>query len=326
MRRRHFLAALGGAAVAWPRATVAKAPARIGFLASGAAASINSAYQIRTIQRGLADSGLIEGRDYLFEPRFAAGQQERFAELARDLAEAGVSLVLADTAAAVRAAQHLAPRVPVVMVSIDDPVGAGLVAGLAGAGGATTGTATLNRDLAPRMLEFQRMVLPTARSIAVLYDAENPADTALPGKLRERAGALGLSLLPLAFQSREQLEAAFRGLAARPPDALQVVTDSATCEFIDRISALALANRLPAFANTPEFAGFGCLMAYGASREQRYLRTGTFVKQILDGENPGGLPVDLPSRNELWINLRTARALDITMPAALLGIADQVVE
>jgi putative ABC transport system substrate-binding protein len=326
MRRRRFLAAVGAAAVSWPCAAFAKAPARIGFLASGATASINSAYQIKSIKQGLADSGLVEGRDYIFEPRFAAGRQQRFPELARDLAAAGVSLILADTAASVRAAQQLVPPVPVVMISIDDPVAAGLVASLARPGGATTGTATSTGELMPRMLEFERMIVPKARSIAVLSNPANPADTALPGHLRERAGALGLSIVPVGFQSRDDLEAAFRGLAARNPDALQVVTDSGTSEFIDRIAALALANRLAAFSTTPEFVRFGCLLAYGVSREQLYLRSGTFVKKILDGENPGDLAVDQPSRIELWINLRTARALDVAMPASLLGTADQIVE
>jgi len=142
MQRRHFLAALGSAAATWPYAARAqKAPARIGILANGAAASLNSAYQIRTIKRGLEDNGLLEGRDYIFEARFAAGRDERFLQLALELAQAGVTVILANSIPAVRAAQQLAPPVPVVMISIRNPIGTGLVATLARPAGHTTGTA-----------------------------------------------------------------------------------------------------------------------------------------------------------------------------------------
>jgi putative tryptophan/tyrosine transport system substrate-binding protein len=326
MRRRHFLAAFGGAVVSWPCATFAKVPARIGFLASGAEASINSARIVKSIKQGLADNGLIESRDYVFEPRFAAGRYQRFPELARELAQASVSLILADTDAAARAAQQLVSPLPVVMVAIDDPVASGLVASLAKPGGTTTGLATMNRDLTQQMLELQRMILPKASSIAVLYNPANPANTALLKVLGERAGTTGLSTPPLGFQSREELEAAFRGLAAKRPDALQVIADSGTSEFNDRIAALALINRLPAFSNMPEFTSFGGLLAYGASRDQLYLRSGDFVKKILDGANAGELPVELPSRIELWVNQKTASALSVVIPQAVLTRADKVIE
>jgi putative tryptophan/tyrosine transport system substrate-binding protein len=326
MRRRHFLAAFGTAAISWPYAAFAKAPARIGFLASGAAASLNSAYLIKSIKQGLADNGLVESRDYIFEPRFAAGRYRRFPELARDLAQAGVSLILADTIASVRAAQNLVPRLPVVMISIDDPVGNDLVASLARPGGTTTGSATMNGDLVPEMLEFQCMILPKAKSMAVLYNPANPANAALMKKLGERASTMGLSMSSLAFQSREDLEAAFQGLATKTPDTLQVVADSGTAEFNDRSSALALANRLPAFSNMPEFASFGGMLAYGASRTQLYLRSGYFVKKILDGADPGELPAEQPSRIELWINLKTVGALGLAIPQAVLTRADNVIK
>jgi putative tryptophan/tyrosine transport system substrate-binding protein len=326
MRRRHFLTAFGGVAIGWPYAAFAKAPARIGFLASGASASINSEHLIKLIKQGLADNGLVESRDYIFEPRFASGRYERFPELARDLAQAGVGLILADADAAVRAAQQLVPRLPVVMIAIDDPVASGLVKSLARPGGVTTGLATMNGNLTPELLEFQRLILPKAKSIAVLYNPANPASTALLKALGERAGAMGLSISPLAFASREELEAGFHGLAAKNPDALQVLSDSGTSEFNDRIAALALLNRIPAFSNLPEFAGFGGPLGFGASRDQLYLRSGDFVKKILDGADPGELPIEQPSRIELWINLKTAAALGLVIPQAVLTRADKVVE
>ena len=326
MRRREFIGLLGGAAAIWPCATLGqKPPARIGFLAGGAAASIDSAYQIKTIKQGLQTAGLVEGRDYVFEPRFAAGQFERFAELAHELAEAGVSVIVANTIASVQAAQHLVPPVPVVMIAIHDPVEAGLVASLEKPGHLTTGMAGSNQDLTPKMLELLRAVVPRARSIAVLQNPEDPSDAAYLTDIRARAES-GISVQAIPFQSRDELEAAFARLATRPVDALFVATDSGTSDLSDRIAALALLHRLPAFSTTPEFTRLGGLMAYGASREQLYRRSGYFVKKILDGANPSELAVEKPARLELWINLRTAKALDIAVPAALLASADEVIK
>lgn len=327
MRRRQFLGVLGAAAIGWPYEIAAqKAPIRIGFLASGAAASISSAYQVKTIKRGLENNGLIEGRDYLFEPRFSGGRYEQFPEMARELARAGVSVILVNTIASVRAAQGLVPPVAVVMISINDPVGTGLITSLAKPGGQTTGVAMLAEDLTPKLLEFQRAVLPNATSIAALYNPADPTNSAFLKNLRGQAGALGMSVMPIEVQSRDELEAAFAALPARHPDALQVIQDSGTLDLSDRIAALALASRLPTFATSPDFARFGGLMAYGASRERLYLRSTYFVKRILDGANPGDLPVERPSRIELWINLRTAKVLNLTVPASLLAIADEVIE
>ena len=327
MRRRQFLGVLGGAVVALPYQAVAqKKLPRIGFLASGAAASINSDVQVKTIKRGLEANGLIEGSDYIFEARFSGGRYERFPELARELAEAGVSVILANTIASVRAAQNLVPPVAVVMMSINDPIGTGLIASLARPGGHTTGVATLAEDLTPKLIEFQRAILPNATSIAAIYNPANPTNSAFLKDLRERADAVGMSVAAIEVRSRDELEAAFAALPAHRPDVLQVISDSGLLDFSDRIAALAMMNRLPTFSTSPDFTRFGGLIAYGASREQLYLRSAYFVKRILDGANPGDLPVEQPSRIELWINLRTAKALNLTVPASLLAIADEVIE
>src|SRR5215217_4969368 len=157
MKPRHFLVFLGGAAITWPVESLAqKAPARIGLLASGAATSPASALQVDAINNGLLENGLIPGRDYVLESRYAAGNYTRFPEMARELAHAGVSVILANTIASVRAAQRLVPPVPVVMLAINDPVGTGLVTSLARPGGHTTGMATLNEDLTSKLLDYQR--------------------------------------------------------------------------------------------------------------------------------------------------------------------------
>jgi putative ABC transport system substrate-binding protein len=177
MRRREFIAFVGSAAASWPLAAHAqKEPIRIGFLVAGAAASTNSAIQIDAIKRGLRENGLIEDQDYVLDARFADGNYERFPELARELAQAGARVILVNTIASVRAAQNLTPPVPVVMLAINDPVGTGLVASLARPGGYTTGMATLMEDLTPKLIEFQREVIPKATTIAALFNPANPTN------------------------------------------------------------------------------------------------------------------------------------------------------
>src|ERR1700761_6836069 len=156
MQRREFMTLVGGATAAWPLGALAQtAPVRIGFLASGAAGSPNSADQVDAIKQGLRENGLVEGRDYILDAHFAAGDYELFPEMARKLAQAGARVILVNTIASTRAAQNVTPPVPVVMLAINDPVGTGLVANLARPGGYTTGMATLNEDLTPKLIEFQ---------------------------------------------------------------------------------------------------------------------------------------------------------------------------
>jgi putative ABC transport system substrate-binding protein len=235
-------------------------------------------------------------------------------------------VILVNTIASARAAQALVPPLPVVMMSINDPVGMGLVASLARPGGHTTGVATLAEDLTPKLLQFHRAILPKATAMAVLYNPGNPTSIAFLSDIRQRAGVLGLSVTAFEVRSRDELEAAFVTLAAHRPDLLQVISDSGLLDLSDRVAALALMNRLPVFSTSPDFTRFGGLLAYGASREKLYLRSTWYVKKILDGANPGDLPVEQPSKIELWINLKTAKALGLSIPESLLGIADEVIE
>jgi putative ABC transport system substrate-binding protein len=224
MRRRDFIAALSGAAAALPLAARAqKAPVRIGFLYAGAAGSLSAIAHIAEINEGLRNNGLIEGRDYVLESRFAAGKYERFPDLARELARAGASVILASTISAVRAAQRLTPPVPVVMIAINDPVGTGLVASLARPGGHTTGMATMQQDLTPKVLEYQRMIVPEAKILGVLLNPANPSNPPMLDDLRMRAGAMGMTVHSVMLRLPEELDAALVALAAGKPDALQIL-------------------------------------------------------------------------------------------------------
>jgi putative ABC transport system substrate-binding protein len=218
MRRREFITLLGGAAAAWPLgARAQKAPVRIGFMSAGAAGSLTATAIVAEINEGLRNNGMIEGRDYVLELRYAAGNYEQFPDMAREIAQAGVSVILVNTISAVRAAQRLTPPLPVVMISINDPVGTGLVASLARPGGHTTGMATLNDDLTPKMLEFQRMIVPKAKVVATLFNPANPTNPPMLDNLRAQAGAMGMSVLPVVLQPPEGLAAAFSMLASGQP-------------------------------------------------------------------------------------------------------------
>src|SRR5260221_2173915 len=193
MRRRGLITVLGGTVIAWPLGTHAQAaPIRLGFLASGAAGSAYISVLLDAIKRGLRDNGLIEGRDYILESHFAAGDYEQFPEMARKLVQGGARMILVNTIASVRAAQNVVPPVPVVMLAINDPVGTGLVASLARPGGYTTGMATSNEDLTPKLVEFQREVVPRATTIAALFNPANPTNPTFLGNLRTAAGAVGM--------------------------------------------------------------------------------------------------------------------------------------
>ena len=248
MNRRSFIALLGGAA-AWPLAARAqKALVRIGLLAAGAANSVTAAAVTAEINEGLRESGMIEGRDYVLVSRYAAGRYERFPDLARELAQDGISIILVNTISAVRAAQQLTPPVPVVMISINDPVGTGLIASLARPGGHTTGMATMNEDVAPKMLEFQHMIVPQAKVVAVLFNPVNPTNPPMVDKIRGHAGAMGMTVLPVELRTPEGLDTAFSTIAAGQADALQLVADSSNLDLGDRIAAFAIEHRLPSFA------------------------------------------------------------------------------
>jgi putative tryptophan/tyrosine transport system substrate-binding protein len=319
MRRRDFITLLGSGAATWPLAARAQKLPVIGFLASGSAGSASSAAQIDAIRQGLRNNGLIESRDYLLEARFAAGNYDKFSEMARELARAGARVMLVNTIASVRAAQNLSPPVAVVMLAINDPVATGLVASLARPGGYTTGMATMNEDLTPKLLDIQHEIIPDARTIAVLFNPINPTNPPYVDKLRTAAGAIGMTVQPVELTSPDRLDPAFATIAAQHPDTLHIVADAGIIDLHDRVAALALAQKLPSFSTLSGYAEFGGLMAYGISLRQLFMRSGYFVKRILDGEKPGDLPVEQPTQVRLVINLKTAKALGLAVPPTLLA-------
>jgi putative tryptophan/tyrosine transport system substrate-binding protein len=205
-------------------------------------------------------------------------------------------------------------------------VGTGLVASLARPGGQTTGMATLNEDLTPKLLEIQHEVLPNATTIAALFNPLNPTNAPFLARLGSAASAMGMTVLPFPLKSPDELDSVFAALAAHHPDLLQIVADSAIIDLNDRIAALALAHRLPSFSNLTNYAKFGGLMSYGISLEALFIRATYFVKRILDGAKPGDLPVEQPTKIVLAVNLKTADALGLSIPPTLISRADEVIE
>jgi putative tryptophan/tyrosine transport system substrate-binding protein len=327
VRRRDFVTLLGGTAFMQAFAALAqKAPVRLGFLCACAAGSRTSTALIADINGGLRENGLIEGRDYILETRFVAGHYERFAPFAQELTQGGVSILLVNTIVAVRAAQQVIPPVSVVMLYVHDPVGTGLIASLSRPGGLTTGMATMIEDITPKLLDFQRMIVPGAKVIAALFNPVNPTNPPIVEDLKIRASATGLTVQPIVLRMPEELNTVFSAIVATQADTVHVIADASVMDLIDRIAAFSVEHRLPCFSTFSYFAEFGGLLAYGPSISKCFRRGGYFTKRILAGANPGDLPVEQPTQIELSVNLITARSLAIDVPVEIQQLADRVIE
>jgi putative ABC transport system substrate-binding protein len=322
LKRREFIVFLGSA-VAWPRvAHGLLKPAIVGVLGSGSSQS--SAFLIDALKEGMNENGLAEGRDYVLDVRWAEGDYTRFASLAFELLERKSSVIIVTTIAAARAAQQVAPATPIVMTGLIDPVGVGLIASLARPGNNTTGISNMIQDMSAKGLELIREVVPTGKTIAVLFNPNNPGSRLILEDVRSEAARLGMTIQPIEFKGSAALDAALETAAGR--DALLVVADSTLLDLRERIAGLALRNRLPTFSSIPEFTDGGVLVGYGPSRRDSYRRAATYVKKVLEGVKPSDIPVEQPTLVELSINMQTARALGLVIPNALVARAQRVIE
>lgn len=327
MNRREFIMLVsGGPAAAWPLlgARAQQKVACIGFLGAGAAEA--SAPLVEALKQGLRENGLVEGKDYVLEPRWANGEYERFPAFARELVEQNARVIVVTTIAAARAAQHATSVIPIVMASINNPVGSGLVASLARPGGNTTGMATLNQDITPKLVEFLHTLLPNATTAAVLFNPTNPSNLVYLDSVRVQVLRIGIAIREFVVSTPGDLSTAFHAIGARPPDALLVIPDAAILDLGPRIASLALLHRVPVVSIDSDLTTSGGLISYGLSRRENYRRSAYFVKRVLDGVKPADLPVEQPTRVLLSVNLKTARALGLTIPDVLLATADEVIE
>jgi len=326
MKRRDFIVFLGGTTLVWPCVSRAQSPPIvIGFLGGQATPPPGDA-QGNSLMQGFRNYGLIQGRDFIFEPRFTGGEDDRFPELARELARLKARVILVNTPAAALAAQSLDPPIPVVMTLMNDPVGAGLVSSLAHPGHHTTGTANLNEDLTPKILEFIGEILPNLTKVAILHNPLNPTHAPILTDLRAKTEGTRITLTPLALKPRDNLANLFSTITVEKPDAIQLLGDPAIGDLRFQLATLAKAQKLPLFSTSSIVTDAGGLLSYGGPVNKMLSRMGYYVKRILDGANAGDLPVEQPTEVILVINLKTAKAIGIEISPTLLARADQVIE
>ena len=313
------------AAALGPRAAYAQTPAkarRIELLMTTTPAA--AAHIVVAFADGLRELGHVEGKNVLFEYRWAEGDRERFAEMAADLVRQHVDVLVASSQAAALAAQRATRTIPIVMVNASDPVEAGLVASLVRPGGNVTGLSQqLTREIRAKQLQLLKEILPKMSRVAVLHSAA----TTVGLREYEAAGqTLELRIQVVEIRSRNDLESAFAAMDRDRIDALLAPADPFLFTERQRVAELAREHRLAGMYSTREYAEAGGLMSYSARLSEQFRRAAIFVDKILRGASPATLPVEAPSQYELVINLKTAKALGLTIPQSLLQRADQVIE
>jgi putative tryptophan/tyrosine transport system substrate-binding protein len=325
MGRREFVALVGGVAAAWSVAARAQQPPMpvIGFLSSVSPAAFQTLSG--AFQNGLNEGGYVEGRNVAIEYRWAEGQYDRLPALAADLVGRRVAVIVANTAAA-PVAKAATSTIPIVFTTGEDPVKSGLVLSLNRPGGNLTGVVSLNAEIGPKRLELLKELLPTAISIGLLVNPANPISETLTRDAQVASRMLGLQLHVLAAGTERELDSAFAELLQLRADALVIGADAFLSGRSGQLAALAARHAVPTVSPYRPFTTAGGLMSYGGSNADASRLTGVYAARILKGEKPADLPVQQSTKVEFVINLRTAKALGLTVPLPLLGRADEVIE
>jgi ABC-type uncharacterized transport system substrate-binding protein len=327
MRRREFIALLGGAAAAWPlgaRAQQAAMPV-VGFLSSASPEAY--ARRLRAFHQALKETGYVEGQNVEVEYRWAEGQNNRLPALAAELVHRQVAVIAAAGSSATLAAKAETTTVPIVFSAAVDPVAVGLVASLNRPGGNLTGVTSLNVEVGPKLLELLHEAVPSATSMALLVNPTNPSiGEPFSRALQAAARALGLQLHVLHASSEREIEAAFATLVKLRVGGLVIMPDQFFLVRNEQLAALTVRHAVPSVHLFRRFAAAGGLMSYGSDEREYYRLVGVYVGRILKGEKPGDLPVQQATKVELIINLKTARALGLTVPLPLSGRADELIE
>ncbi len=327
MRRRDFIKVIAGSAIAAPLAARAQQPAMpvIGFLSSTSPEVY--AVRLRAFGQGLKEEGYIEGQNVAIEYRWAGDHDDRLPVLAAELVHRQVTVIAANGSPSSVAAKAATDTIPIVFETASDPVTLGLVASLNRPGGNLTGVTNLNVEVGPKRLELLRELLPAATIIAVLVNPSAPALTEqfMPD-LQAAAPALGMQLHVLHASTDRDLDTVFAALGQLRADALVIGPYLFFNSRMEQLGALSLRHAVPTIFTYRPFVAAGGLMSYGANETETYRLVGIYVGKILKGEKPGDLPVQRSTKVELIINLKTAKALGLTVPLSLLGRADEVIE
>jgi putative ABC transport system substrate-binding protein len=326
MRRREFIVTLGSAAWTWPLVARAQQPGKavIGFL--GLTSQNEWAKFVAAFHKGLGETGYVEGRNVTLEYRWAEGHYDRLPDQAADLVRRKVDVIVTIAPPAALAAKAATTTIPIVFFTGADPVQLGLVASLSRPGGNVTGVTALSNEVAAKRLELLREVAPKAEVIALLLNPTNQNAVFDARDVRNAAGVIGQERLVVNASTDAEIDAAFDTFPQLRIGALLINPDPFLLGRRDRIAALALRHRLPTIFHLPEPVAAGGLMSYGASFADAHRQAGVYVGRILKGEKPADLPVPQATTFELVINLKTAKALGLDVPATVLARADEVIE
>jgi putative tryptophan/tyrosine transport system substrate-binding protein len=322
MKRREFIALLGGAAVIWPLA----ARAQQGSVRIPRIGIIDDAPIWDHFRQGLHDLGYIEGRNIAIEYRSAEGDFDRLRQAARELASLPVNILVVYGSSATRAARQATSTIPIVMIGVGDPVRARFVTNLARPGGNVTGTTSLGPELVGKRIEILKECVPGLARVAFLWNPDNDSNLAFLEELIVAVPALGLQLISVPMRTSEEYEGAFAAMMQRQPNAFVTQNDPLILQHIGQIIDFVAEHRLPAMYQAKENVEAGGLMAYGATLSDLFTRSAWYVHRILQGAKPADLPVEQPTKFELSINLKTAKALGLNIPATMLARADKVIE
>jgi putative ABC transport system substrate-binding protein len=325
MRRREFISLLGGAAAAWPLVTLAQSsPVLIAMLNGGAAATLTE--EIEAFRSSMHRLGYIENRNVRFEYRFADGHLDRLPDLAAELVRLNPNIIVSSPVPANMAVAKATSTIPIVMASGADPVAFGVVKSLSHPGTNVTGFTNFAEELASKQIDLMLELLPRLTRLAVLINVENPLHVPQWRETQAAAAKAGIALISFEFRSPDQLEAAFAAFVQERADALLVPPDVTFNTHRRRIADLAISARLPTIFYIRQSVEDGALMTYGPNAIENYRRAAIYVDKILKGAKPQDLPIERPTKIDLVIKLRTARALGLDVPPVLLARADEVIE
>jgi putative ABC transport system substrate-binding protein len=325
MTRREFLTLLGGSAVAWPLGASAQQPSIpvIGFLNGGSPDKY--AQQVAAFRKGLAEAGYIEGQNLAVEYRWAEGQLGRLPALAHELVLRQVAVLVTSGSLAAATARSATTTIPIVF-NVTDPVRLGLASSLSRPGGNATGVNVMAGDLGPIRLGLLRDLLPKVNSVALLVNPTSPVASLQSTQMEEAAGAIGVQLQIFKASRKEEFAAAFADLVRNHVDAIVVAADPAFNDGRDQLVTLAARHAVPAVYEWREFVDAGGLMSYGANLKDTYRQIGAYTARILKGDKPADLPIEQPTKFELVINAKTAKALGLSISPTLLARADEMIE
>jgi putative ABC transport system substrate-binding protein len=327
--RRKLLVALGASVLAAPLRSFAQQQGktwRVGFLALRHMDFVDTDYSYGPFRQGMRELGYVEGKNLVIEWRSAEGKAERLPDLAAELVQLKVDVIVVAGAAATSAAQKATTTIPIVMGATTDPAGSGFAKSLARPGANITGLSIVTVDISPKHLEMLLSMVPTLSRVAVMLNPTNAGHLAILKRVEAAAQKVGVKILPVNARTPQEIEKAFSIIAKENAKAVIAAADALFNQQVRQIAELSAKNRLPTISVIREYVEAGGLMSYGPKLADSYRRAATYVDKIFKGTKPGDLPVEQPMTFELFINRKTAKALGLTIPQSLLISADKVIE